>query len=365
MILMGDGTEKAIELIAPGETVMTPAGPRKVLDAGSTGFSHTYTVAGLEGTAGHPVFTNRGWIGLHCLKPGDKILTLSTRTGDVWHNEKTESLYDSMAVFIKNTAIDLTLSASVGAIYCIEMCGSFIMEQYQKGSIFITSMVTLATTPLKIWKCLQQKHTESCINPNLAPDPEQRNTSRIWKRLGRWLLNGMGLKKVKNGIKHMLKIAYTNPEGLSHTAKSYQKRKHAMFAKRSSYLKTLNASTPALNAAIRCVLINNERLNVMRTPKSEIAHIAAKHLSPSTSSRNFVVPNVSKITQTPQEHWPKKEVFNLMVEGYPMYYANGVLVHNCSLALSRFRAGGFIGTANDQSEEEYNGGFYRRRAAYY
>jgi predicted phage terminase large subunit-like protein len=36
-----------------------------------------------------------------------------------------------------------------------------------------------------------------------------------------------------------------------------------------------------------------------------------------------------------------------------------------SLALARFRAGGFIGTANDQSEEEYNGGFYRRRAAYY
>jgi len=36
-----------------------------------------------------------------------------------------------------------------------------------------------------------------------------------------------------------------------------------------------------------------------------------------------------------------------------------------SLALARFRAGGFIGTQNDMSDEEYNGGFYRRRAAYY
>jgi len=33
-----------------------------------------------------------------------------------------------------------------------------------------------------------------------------------------------------------------------------------------------------------------------------------------------------------------------------------------SLALARYRAGGFIGTRNDQSDEEYNDGFYRRRA---
>lgn len=36
-----------------------------------------------------------------------------------------------------------------------------------------------------------------------------------------------------------------------------------------------------------------------------------------------------------------------------------------SLALARFRAGGFIGTQNDMSDEEYQSGFYRRKAAYY
>jgi len=37
----------------------------------------------------------------------------------------------------------------------------------------------------------------------------------------------------------------------------------------------------------------------------------------------------------------------------------------CSLAVARFRAGGFVGTQNDMSDEEYQSGFYRRRAAYY
>ena len=37
----------------------------------------------------------------------------------------------------------------------------------------------------------------------------------------------------------------------------------------------------------------------------------------------------------------------------------------CSLAVARYRSGGFVGTANDQSDEEYQGNFYRRKAAYY
>ena len=270
-----------------------------------------------------------------------------------------------MATFIKNTVIDLILSASVGAIYCIEMCGSFITGLSQKGSTFITLMETRVTTASKIWRCLKQTHTENSTNQKSVHDHKQKSTSRIWTRFARWLLNGTGLKREKSGIRAMLRTVFTNPEWLNPIARLYRKKRRAMFAKRYSYLKTLNASTPALNAAIRSVIINNEPSSVMRTPKSEIAHIVAKHLSPSTPARNFAVPNVSKITQTPQEHWPEKQVFNLMVEEYPMYYANGVLVHNCSLAVARYRAGGFIGTQNDQSDEEYNDGFYRRRAAYY
>ena len=102
----------------------------------------------------------------------------------------------------------------------------------------------------------------------------------------------------------------------------------------------------------------------MRTPKSEIARIAAKHLSPFTPVRNFAHPNVRVITETPKESNGKKEVFNLMVDEYPMYYANGILVHNCSQAISRIRKGGMVRTRHDEQDEDFY--MYRgRKAAYY
>ena len=59
-----------------------------------------------------------------------------------------------------------------------------------------------------------------------------------------------------------------------------------------------------------------------------------------------------------------EKVYNLTVEDSPMYYANGILVHNCTLALARFRSGGFIGSAKDQDIDE-DSWMYKKRANYY
>jgi predicted phage terminase large subunit-like protein len=365
LVLMGDGAEKPIEHIKPGEEVMTPVGPRRVLDAGSTGAHYTYSIAGIEGTAGHPVFTNRGWIGLNWLKPNDKILTLSTRTGDVWHKDKTESLYDSTVSYIKSIVTDLILSAWVGGICFTEMCGNFIKGIFQKALMSTTSTGTPATTLSRIWRCYLQKSIERNINHKFRNDQEHQSIWPIWIRFALWLQNGINQKKVGHGTESIREIAYISPELQKLTVKSYQWKKSVMYAERTSYLKTLNANTPALNSAIRASKIYNEQFLVGTIPKSEIARIVAKHLSPFTPIRSFALPNVSKITEMPRANaGGKKEVFNLMVEECPMYYANGVLVHNCSQAINRIRKGGMVRTKHDE-DDEADSWRYRKLAAYY
>ena len=59
----------------------------------------------------------------------------------------------------------------------------------------------------------------------------------------------------------------------------------------------------------------------------------------------------------------KQQVYNLSVEEAETYYANGVLVHNCtSMALARFRSGGFISLKSDVRDDNYSS---PRKAAYY
>jgi hypothetical protein len=70
---------------------------------------------------------------------------------------------------------------------------------------------------------------------------------------------------------------------------------------------------------------------------------------------------------TPKEK--QQKVYNITVEDAQTYYVNGVLVHNCdtvSMAMSRFRKGGFISTNLDKPDEvqEFRGRS-SYRAAYY
>jgi len=56
-------------------------------------------------------------------------------------------------------------------------------------------------------------------------------------------------------------------------------------------------------------------------------------------------------------------VHDISVEEAECFYANGLLAHNCTQALMRVRAGGFIRLETDAQDEEPAWG--RKRAAYY
>jgi hypothetical protein len=59
-------------------------------------------------------------------------------------------------------------------------------------------------------------------------------------------------------------------------------------------------------------------------------------------------------------------VYALQVAGNPVFYANGILVHNCdamTLALARVRKGGLLSLRTDNEDNEPV--FFRRKGGYY
>ena len=46
------------------------------------------------------------------------------------------------------------------------------------------------------------------------------------------------------------------------------------------------------------------------------------------------------------------QVYDLEVDGEHCFYADGIMVHNCTQALIRYRQGGWIGTAYDEKDDE-------------
>lgn len=363
LILMQDGTEKPIEEVKIGEYVITPKGPKRVLEAACTGYKQTYSVAGLVGSAEHPVFTLRGWIPLLWLQKDDIILSLITSRGGVCVNEKIESQLGLMGFCIKSIVIDLIMNVLGDIIFYIGIRGFTIMERFQKGIIYTTKMGTPVITLLKTLRCLLRKIIGSYIKKPLLSVVHHLNTWHIWRKLGRLLLNGMGLKKGKNGIKPTPSKHFTRLTAQNLIVKLFQWRKCAPFAGKYLYPKTLSDKLLALKNAIVLNIMKNGHSEERKTPLKEIASIALNHIRLCIKNKSSAVPSVSKLAQMPVQQRIEK-VYNLTVEDPHMYYANGILVHNCTLALARFRAGGLITTTKDVDLDE-DLWSYKKRASYY
>ena len=363
LILMQDGTEKPIEEVKIGEYVITPKGPKRVLEAACTGYKQTYSVAGLVGSAEHPVFTLHGWIPLLWLQKDDIILSLITSRGEVCVNEKIESRLGLMGFCIKSIVTDLIMNVLGGIIFYIGTRGFTIMERFQKGIIYTTKMRTPVITLLKTLRCLLRKIIGNYIKKPLLSAVHHLSTWYIWKKLDHLLLNGMGLKKGKNGIKPTPSKQFMRLTAQNLIVKLVQWRKCVSFASKYLYPKTLSDKLLALKNAIMLNIMKNGHSEERRTPLKEIASIALNHTRLCIKNKGSVVPSVSKLVQMPVQQQIEK-VYNLTVEDTPMYYANGILVHNCTLALARFRSGGFIGSAKDKDIDE-DSWMYKKRANYY
>ena len=299
MIAMADGTELPIEMIREGDWVATPQGPCLVTAAEMTcAEAVVFEVAGLKGTARHPVFTqNRGWVDLETLTDSD-ILQVRVSQGNEessWQGymRKPQGVWRKLSLtgaFIGDTLnrargrIDAIFRAQEEKGFCTGTYGSTTTVKYRKAGTFITRMATRSTTVLKTLSAYLDLRMTRRIPKNDVPMADQRSSSGILKRFAQKLWTGISLPKDWRG---MLKTERVRGRSAS----------------------TTHSPVSSVDQGLS---------------QNSQTHSFAPHLV-ETSTGTKPIRN----TTLPKMLAEKQPVYNITVADAHCYFANGVLVHNC------------------------------------
>ena len=325
-VLMGDGTTKSIETITIGEKVMTPDGPRKVTRTYDNGLKEIWELvtshSTLHVTSNHLIKTERGWI------PVDKLRVMCDTTVQ-YPQQGIFSWLLKVMIKLKKKVFTLTEENTTGIQIalirptegilqgqehgCIGMYGNTITVPSPKDVLFITLMETLRTIELKILHVCPNKPIIKNIMKRRLVEEKAKSNDCILNISEKKLLRGTNRKREENGIKNTLLSPWKQ---LGNTLKStgiLKKKSHVFGA-----VKNLWDILFSVSFVHRDAKLQNLDLG-------EVKHVRNTH----TMHR----------------------VYDIEVEGEHCYFANGVLVHNCTQALMRFRAGNFISLASDDFDD--------------
>lgn len=304
-IAMADGSTKPIELVAQGDLVATPIGPRVVThawlskrdaDVVEAEFSNG---AILRGTAAHPFATDRGWVELSNLTPSDKLQGIvsqqpgeSSCRGFTRKQPPTSSDLSSTERFIAATLTRLEgtfggISRALVAFYTGTF-GSFTTALSLKAAKFITKMETISTTTFGTWSASLGQDTKSSILRSEARSEGLTPRFDISRRSARKRLTGTSPRKEGVGTQNMgRRPGKDEPQ------------------------QPLCAGSVGLDLSL----------------SGRMPHSVQKSVSGETgASATLVMTRRSVLDQ-------RQDVFNISVDEAECYYAAGILVHNCAWAV--------------------------------
>jgi predicted phage terminase large subunit-like protein len=381
-ILMADGRESDIFNVREGDFVWTPTGAQRVLTAGCSSAAATVIEVSfsdgrrLVGTANHPIYVPaaQAFVPLGELQKGDSVCTSK--------QSSTEGLLtaDTLLVRAPRCAGTSTVSATGPMKPSTAASGKTPTGLYPWVCRSTTKTKTLVTT---LWTTLSAslpgntgRITEPL--PHLTPPTSATGLRRTACERGNSRLATLA-RIVAKGLRHFRRIAQSFaplnagtstivggqppqlavPVGPTSSLLGGKPRVLTP-AKRSApgyaRLNATNADTNRDLSACTAASVPNAGpasraigLQAARVPRS------AKNQGPCDCSVSAV-----RVLSSPEP------VYNLTVEGNPVFFANGVLVHNCdalTLALRRARTGGLLRLATDPADNEYSFNL-RRKGAY-
>jgi predicted phage terminase large subunit-like protein len=372
-ILMADGIEKPIEQVKVGDLVRSHLGAKEVTASGCTGECSTKVLAvggyTLEGTGGHLIATTRGWKPLTEMNRYDTIQIVSTNKElQCQLNERDQiGLQLPLRVtLIRSIVIGPIMNVLGACTTCIEMCGRTITGIYLRDTISTILTGIRRTILWRICSAYLQKIIGWSTRKREGLEVGNQHNWSIWNGLGLWQLAGMDQKKGWLGIGSMQRSPLKAPTLLNPLVKWFQWRCRAAYVQYYSYQETLQeAYTAPISVPVEHQRLKSERRNLAQALRS--VYGALRTYTPCIETSDFVTTSAKVHSVTPKEG--QRKVYNITVAGAHTYYANRVLVHNCdtvSMAMARFRKGGFITTNLDKPDEiqEFRGRS-SYRAAYY
>lgn len=280
--------------IKKGDRVLTREGYKKVLFAQNKGKKEVYAIDFGYGnviiaTGDHKIFTYDGWKRVDELTKEEKVCAIK------------ENL---MAEFIKgilkeNTRIISTIKQKLKTVFIIGIFGNITMGIFQKGMLFITSILThLITILVTLFVSLPLNILKYIINT--IWEQSQKNEWNIYEQK-----TDTQKKTGKNAEKNQLR-----PLNLKE-----------VYVKNAENLLQLPMF---IKNTVQRIVEKNQTLVTVK--KNILANIAGKSLwlhhimSEKPVQRNVHI----KLTLLKD----KEEVFDITVENGE-YFANGILVHNC------------------------------------
>jgi len=383
-ITMFDGRECDIINVRKGELVWTPTGPQRVVAAACSNLEAKIVEViftdgrVLRGTADHPIYVqaSQAFIPLGNLQKGDFVCT-----SKYFATEELTTV-DILIAKTSHCASISTASVMERMRRCTVVYGKMLTGLFQKASTSITKTMTQATTGLITLNASAQlsmvldiakmmPHHELCTNGSGDVSPKNRSFRRLQLPTLAYIV-GERLHPFKQIAQSFVRLdATTFTTAVGHL------KQCVSFVERT--LKPLGARLRALTP-VKQSGIAEEKLNVtvdgIPHGRRSSTRIHAKNVELSTSQIVLSESYVPKPAKSPEFYacsvsgvraLPNREpVYALQVEGNPVFYANGVLVHNCdalSLALIRARKGGLLRLQSDVTDnDEY---LQPRRKAYY
>jgi hypothetical protein len=307
-VRMADGSLRRIDSICAGEYVSTPDGPCRVLQAGQTGVKTVWRVewggGALVGTANHPVRADGEWKALASLCLSATLTQWHSNANPAFASKPFDSTATRIAA-IRSLPAPRTASILVArADSFIGMCGSIITAPFRRATRFITSTRTPGTTTSQTLNAFPAENIALARMLDAMKPFARLGNWRTSRAFANWLSCGTEARKVASGIASTLTAVSASPAPLSPSARW-----------RRLLVRALSVGTPFLPNRT--------------APNSAPLRVKA----------------VMRVNGAPQP------VFNLRVEGAECYFAEDILVHNCSQAWRVF-ADKFVSGGLDQTIPE-------------
>jgi len=349
-IRKADGLGIDIMHLSPGDFVDTPSGPCRVLSAGCSNPSAEVLEVRLSngislvGTKDHPVYIPAlaAFVALGQLIEGDE-LCVSSRLFD------TEELITADIRIVRALPyLDIFMgSVKERMKRCIGLFGQTITGRYQRVSKCITKTATLRTTRLKILNALRRLNMEKGIRKTTLHQEQYtlengtRKTKSQRKRLS------LASSHAQDAAKSLLRFKQT---GLSFVQQSAaicsipaeKKSIAAPFAEFCFF--PLRWLSPVRQSAGKSIAADESRKGtqsgtcqeIKNNIKSNAENVESHSLQ--KSIWRATVPPLAALqkSETTRVLWVKRKtkrepVYAVKVEGNPVFFANGVLVHNCDI----------------------------------
>lgn len=345
-----------IELVKKGTLVWTRQGLKRVEKSGKTGdksvISLLHSEGVLTGTPDHPIWDDK-------LKDFRPLVTFSE--GDIIAFCKGEELWgkksDGQERTIKITNISNSTDRDLFAIQnqrnlkegntsqdigvekistITERSGFFITVRSQKDGTFTIKMGTTLTMCWRTLNACRHKFIGWNMKLKLLLEGTEKKISKFLKKHKSLLANGGKQKKEKNGLKNWLSLQVSELKAEGDLQAYGRKLKINAFSAKNLLLADIQEAPfiVRIYVALRTLIKEGRMVCSPVNQQKDISGCTVENAEKSSLDSfkriNRLIVQQSVVTGLNMSKSGCVPVFNLQVEDCPEFFANGVLVHNCT-----------------------------------